>query len=119
LENNSKMIHNTLNKLRFASYLMLTSLVFISCERELSDDVVDATFPSTADIYTDNPVGLTDEFFISFDPADGANPEAFDVDDNESYMGSSSIRIDVPSPDNPNGYLETEEKEETLAVLMH
>jgi hypothetical protein len=97
------MIHNTLNKLRFASYLMLTSLVFISCERELSDDVVDATFPSTADIYTDNPVGLTDEFFISFDPADGANPEAFDVDDNESYMGSSSIRIDVPSPDNPNG----------------
>jgi hypothetical protein len=74
-----------------------------SCEREVSDDAVLATFPNTAEVYTDNPVGLTDEFFISIDPLEGANPEAFNTDDNEAYLGSSSIRIDVPSPDNPDG----------------
>lgn len=83
----------------------MIGVVFIalSCEREISDDAVPATFPNTAEVYTDNPVGLTDEFFISIDPAEGANPEAFGTDDNESYLGTSSIRIAVPSPDNPNG----------------
>jgi hypothetical protein len=82
---------------------MLSFIVFTSCEREISDAAVPATFPSTAEVFTDNPVGLTDEFFISFDPAGGANTEAFGTDDNESYLGTSSIRIDVPSPNDPNG----------------
>jgi len=73
------------------------------CERDLTDQAVPATFPNTADIYTDNPVGLTDEFFISFDPAGGANTGAFDTDDNEAYEGTSSIRIDVPASNDPDG----------------
>lgn len=85
------------------SLALLSLIVMTSCERDISDDAVLATFPTNADIYTDAPVGLTDEFFISFDPADGANPEAFGTDNSEAYMGSSSIRVDVPSPDNPNG----------------
>lgn len=83
--------------------LLLFLIATTSCEREVSEDAAFATFPTTAEVYTDNPVGLTDEFFISFDPADGANPEAFSTDENESYLGNSSIRVDVPSPANPNG----------------
>jgi hypothetical protein len=95
------MIHNTYFKI--LGLVLLFLIVLTSCERDVSDDAVLATYPTTADVYTDNPVGLTDEFFISFDPAAGANPEAFGTDDSEAYMGNSSIRVDVPSPDNPNG----------------
>jgi hypothetical protein len=97
------MNHRIINILRNTTLVMASMVLFAGCERELSDDAVPATFPNTADIYTDNPVGLTDEFFISFDPAEGANPEAFGTDDNVSYEGSSSIRIDVPAPSDPNG----------------
>lgn len=97
------MRRTNLQNIQLAGLFLFSLLVCISCERDISDDAVPATFPNTAEVFTDNPVGLTDEFFISFDPADGANPEAFDVDTNEAYMGTSSIRVDVPSPDNPNG----------------
>jgi hypothetical protein len=84
-------------------FLGLTLVTLSSCEREISDDFVLATFPATAAVFTDAPVGLTDEFFISFDPAVGANTEGFGTDDNEAFQGTSSIRIDVPSPSDPEG----------------
>ncbi|WP_350287666.1 carbohydrate-binding protein [uncultured Croceitalea sp.] len=77
--------------------------LFSSCEREFSDDVEFATFSTNGDIFTDAPVGLTDEFFDSFDPNAGANPEGFGTDDNVAFQGQSSIRIDVPAPDDPDG----------------
>ncbi len=83
--------------------LLLVLMTFMGCERSLSDEVVYATFPNTAEVFTDAPIGLTDEFFVSFDPAEGANPNGFDTDDNETYRGTSSIRIDVPSPNDPDG----------------
>lgn len=84
------------------SILALMLLIY-GCERGLSDDVEFASFGSNGDIYIDAPVGLTDEFFISFDPAAGANSEGFGTDDNEAFEGTSSIRIDVPAPNDPNG----------------
>ena len=42
-------------------------------------------------------------FFISFNPAEGANPNGFGTDDNVAYRGNSSIRIDVPGINDPNG----------------
>lgn len=83
--------------------LLALMIVTVSCERELSDDITVAKFPSAGDIYTDAPVGLTDAFFISFDPETGANTQGFGTDDNEAYEGTSSIRIDVPTPSDPNG----------------
>lgn len=83
--------------------LGLGIVAFSACERDLSDDVEFATFPSNGDIFIDAPVGLTDEFFDSFDPAIGANTEGFGTDDDVAFEGSSSIRIDVPAPDDPNG----------------
>lgn len=81
----------------------LMIILAFGCERDLSEDITDATFPNTPDIFTDNPVGLTDDFFISFDPAVGANTEGFGTDDNEAFEGTSSIRIDVPAPSDPDG----------------
>ena len=83
--------------------ILLLSIILVGCEREISDEAVLATFPKTAEVFTDAPVNLTDEFFISFDPAGGANTEGFGTDDNIAYEGSSSIRIDVPAADDPNG----------------
>jgi len=96
---------NNINKnFKFTSLLAATfALIFTSCEREVSDDAVLATYGNTADIFTDSPVGLTDAFFESFDPATGANPTGFGTDNNMAYVGNSSIRIDVPAPNDPNG----------------
>lgn len=88
---------------KFLGLVVLSGMVMTSCEREVTEGAPLATFPTTAEVYTDNPVGLTDEFFISFDPVGGANTEAFGTDDNEAYLGTSSIRIDVPAPNDPNG----------------
>ena len=68
-------------KLSFTSLLAIAIvLVFTNCERDISDDAVLATYPKTANIFTDVPVGLTDAFFESFDPAGGANPTGFGTD---------------------------------------
>ncbi len=89
--------------LRFIPLLGLGIVALLSCERDFSDEVKFATFPANGDIFTDAPVGLTDKFFDSFDPAVGANTEGFGTDDDVAFEGTSSIRIDVPAPDDPNG----------------
>ncbi|WP_431158910.1 carbohydrate-binding protein [Winogradskyella poriferorum] len=83
--------------------LGMLCIVMVSCERGYTDEVEIATFNPNGEIFTDAPVGLTDEFFTSFDPAVGANTEGFGTDDDVSYQGTSSIRIDVPTPNDPNG----------------
>ena len=87
-------------KITFLFVLMMT---IASCEREITDQNNLATFQTNPDVFMDAPAGLTDEFFISFNPAEGANTEGFGTDDNEAYQGTSSIRIDVPAPNDPNG----------------
>ena len=72
----------------FASVLTVLTL---GCERELSDDISLAKYPNTPEVFTDFPVSLTDQFFISFDPAEGANVNGFDVDNN-AYKGTNAIR---------------------------
>lgn len=96
-----------MKKFKFKSYFTFTISVIlttalVSCEREFSEDITLATFPTIPEVFTDNPVNLTDEFFISFDPADGANVYGFDTD-NDAYKGTQAIKIDVPAPNDPNG----------------
>ncbi|MBG7630624.1 MAG: carbohydrate-binding protein, partial [Bacteroidetes bacterium] len=93
-------------KFIYLKITLLLGFIFtltVSCEREYSDDVEFASHNASGEIYTDAPVGLTDEFFISFDPATGANTQGFGTDNDEAYQGSSSIRIDVPTPSDPDG----------------
>lgn len=97
-----------MKKINFKYYITFALIGFMcvvitSCDRGISEDFELATFPVSGDIFTDAPVGLTDQFFESFDPATGANTEAFGVDNVEVYKGTSSIRIDVPGPTDPNG----------------
>ena len=96
-----KLKNNKLNLSRLG--MIILAICFSSCEREVSDDAVLASFPKTGDIFTDSPVGLTDAFFESFDPATGANTSGFGTDNNTAYMGTTSIRIDVPAPNDPEG----------------
>jgi len=97
----------TMKKFKYTSKInsiaaaLLVALMF-GCERELSDDISLAKYPNTPEVFTDFPVSLTDQFFISYDPADGANVNGFDVDNN-AYKGSSAIRIDVPGSEDPEG----------------
>jgi len=93
----------TLTYLKNTLLAGLAIAMAVSCERDISDDAVEAGFPNTPDVFKDAPVGLTDEFFTSFDPAAGANPNGFGTDENEVYAGTASIRIDVPSPNDPDG----------------
>lgn len=95
------MIHN--NYFQLLGLVILSAIVITSCERDLSDDAILATFPSNGQVFDDAPAGLTDEFFISFDPAGGANVNGFGTDDSEAYEGTTSIRIDVPAPNDPDG----------------
>ena len=96
-----------MKKFKFISYFTFATVGFltialVSCEREFSEDITLATFPTIPEVFTDNPVNLTDEFFISFDPADGANVNGFDTD-SDAYKGTQAIKIDVPAPNDPDG----------------
>lgn len=96
-----KTIEKITTKIALLAAIFLLTLV--SCERSLSDDVVPAIFNNSAEIFTDAPEGLTDQFFVSFDPATGANVDGFDVDNDVAYNSQASIRIDVPSVTDPAG----------------
>ncbi len=93
--NNIKYINKTLV---FLLGLVITLLV--SCEREPTDDVAFAKYPSTAEIFLDTPIGLGSDFYF---PYLGSKPNVFSVDNQESYEGTSSIRIDVPNANDPEG----------------
>ena len=56
-----------------------------------------APFPNDADIFTD-ALGPGLRFF---EPFSGSKQTAYSVDTNESFRGSSSIRIEVPAPGDP------------------
>ncbi len=103
LENKKKQKMKTIKLIQSKIALLILLVIAISCERDISDDAVPAEFPTIGDIFIDAPVGLTDEFFISFDPVEGANVNGFGTDENEKYLGTSSIRIDVPTPNDPEG----------------
>ncbi|MEO9484281.1 MAG: hypothetical protein ABJG47_12570 [Ekhidna sp.] len=91
-----------MKNLTYKTSFLCIALLSLSCSRD-EGDLQPATFPNTAEIFTDVPVGLTDQFFVSFDPAAGANTGGFGTDDNEAYEGTTSIRIDVPSANDPDG----------------
>ena len=80
----------------------ILTLLALGCTR--NEEVLPlSTFPKTAEVFTDVPVSLTDQFFRSFDPADGANVNGFGTDDEVFYEGTTSIRIDVPGVNDDNG----------------
>lgn len=74
--------------------------VFSSCEREISEDAIDATYPRTAEVFTDNFVGMGTDFIKFYE---GSNFNSFTVDRTQGYESNASIKINVPNASNPNG----------------
>lgn len=89
--------------------LLLGILFFaiISCEREVSGDTTFAVGDTTADIFTDTPVGMGSNFYFPYGPdasnSLGSKPTAWSVDNTTAYKGSASMRFDVPNANDPTG----------------
>ncbi len=91
----------TLKNIGRSSLLVaLVSITMLSCERELSDEAVFATFPKVGDVFIDAPVGLGSDFYFPFL---GSKPTAFSVDETVGFESNASIRIDVPNASDPEG----------------
>lgn len=88
------------NYLKLTFLLSLFLLTNVSCERDLSDDAVLSTFPKTAEIFTDDFVGMGSDFYK---PYGDSKFTAFSVDLEQGYESNSSIRIDVPNATDPEG----------------
>ena len=89
---------------------LLLGLIFnfvIGCDRNLSEEAVLATFPKTAEVFIDTPIGLGSNFYFPYAPGPdnpvGSKFTAWKVDTEVSYKGSASMRIDVPDSDDPDG----------------
>jgi hypothetical protein len=101
------MKNRKINYLRNSFLLAIITLVNLNCERDLSDEAQDATFPKTAEVFTDAPVGMGTNFYFPYGP-DANNPvgskfTAWSVDSNVSYKGNASMRFDVPNANDPQG----------------
>ena len=83
------------------------TLIFTNCERDPSDDTVIAAFPTTAEIFTDSPIGMGTDFYFPYGPGPdnpvGSKQNAWTVDQTESYKGTASMRFDVPTDTDPSG----------------
>lgn len=101
------MKNTKINFFRNALLLGLVLITSVNCEREMSDDATLATYPKTAEIFTDAPVGMGTNFYFPYGPGPdnpiGSKLNAWTVDDNVSYKGNASMRFDVPNGDDPNG----------------
>jgi len=72
----------------------------LGCERDFTDDVKVATFGTEGDIFTDSPIGMGEDFYF---PYGDSNFEAASFDGTEVFEGNTSIEVNVPNADNPNG----------------
>lgn len=93
-----KDIKSTYTKMTFC--LGFVFIIAMSCERELSDEAVFATFPTTPEVFNDTPVGLGTDFYLPFL---GSKPDAWTVDEEVSYEGGASMRFDIPNAGDPSG----------------
>jgi hypothetical protein len=94
-----KMKNKKVIKLGRAFVFGLVLTFALGCERDLSDDVVDATFSKTAEVFIDTPVGMGTDFYFPFE---GSKEEAATFD-GEGYESTASVRVDVPNPNDPAG----------------
>ena len=78
--------------------LVLILIITVSCEREISDEAVLATYSTTPDVYIDGFSGG-----LEYHPFSGSYYAAFTVDTENKYLGSSAMRFDVPNVGDPDG----------------
>ncbi len=84
------------------AFILITTLTIVttSCERELSDEATEATFPKIGEIFTDDFVAMGSDFYF---PYGGSKATAWTVDREEGYNSNASLRFDVPNAVDPEG----------------
>lgn len=87
-----------INNLTLSILLGFMCILLPSCERGLSEDVEFATFPNNPEVYIDGFSGGLQYF-----PFAGSKLNAFTVDTEVRYLGSSAMRFDVPNEGDPAG----------------
>jgi hypothetical protein len=85
---------------------LLSLLLVLGCQTDDSD-LQTVKGSSTAEIFTDTPIGMGTNFYFPYGP-DANNPPgskftAWTVDQNVSYQGNASMRFDVPNEKDPEG----------------
>jgi len=78
--------------------LGLISFILSNCERSFSDEVDFARFSTNPEIFIDGFSGGLNYF-----PFGGSKLDAFSVDINTKYSGTTSMRFDVPNVGDPAG----------------
>jgi len=82
-----------------AAVLLGIIVAFTSgCERNLSGDVEFAKYPANPEVFIDGFSGGLNYF-----PFGGSKLDAFSVDTNVKYLGTASMRFDVPNVGDPSG----------------
>lgn len=94
------MKNRKINYFRNAILLGLVFITSVNCDRELSDDATNATYPKTAEIFIEDVIGMGTNFYF---PYGGSKPTAWTIDRQEGYNSNASMRIDVPNADDPQG----------------
>jgi hypothetical protein len=94
------MKNTKINYFKKSLLLGLVLITSINCERELSDDVTDAGFSKTAEIFIEDVVGMGTNFYF---PYGGSKPSAWTVDRQVGYNSNASMRFDVPNANDPLG----------------
>ncbi|GAA4810998.1 glycosyl hydrolase family 16 [Litoribaculum gwangyangense] len=87
-----------LNRLKITLFQGFIFCTIFSCEREVSEDAVLASFPKTGEVFMDG-------FSSGLEYAAFGNSKftAFEVDTEVAYKGSASMRFDVPNAGDPLG----------------
>ena len=94
------MKNSKLNYLKAFFILAIVSTMITSCERDLSDEATDATFPKIGNIFIDDFVGMGSDFYF---PYGGSKPTAWSIDRAEGYNSNVSMRFDVPNANDAEG----------------
>jgi len=79
--------------------LWIIVFAFFGCQND-ENDFEDAKFSTTGAIFIDNPVAMGTLFYL---PYGGSKLNAWTVDNDVSYLGTSSMRFDVPNANDPQG----------------
>lgn len=87
-----------INYIKNVFVVALLSLTNFSCERNMADDATLSTFSKNGDVFID-----TFSAGLGYGAFGGSKYTAFTVDTDVKYLGTASMRFDVPSVGDPGG----------------
>ena len=87
-----------INYIKNVFVLALLSITNFSCERNMADDATLSTYSKNGDVFID-----TFSAGLGYGAFGGSKYTAFTVDTDVKYLGTASMRFDVPSVGDPSG----------------